>query len=546
MGATPSPDPSATGAAPLWVEFDAEVVTLERGIARAAQVASVVGLLLAAGVGVLVTASMGLALAVLAVASIVWFSIAYALLSRGRALAVVLWANLAVLLFLPCFSLIIMASTQGAAYALGSWVAPLLFAFAIILTMTRLRPVLPLVFGSTSAAAYLAIYFLVLRNAPLVGDLDGALYRPAMQLTRAATLVFFGLLGALATRAIRSMVGRAAKKSREKDLFGKYRVGARIASGGMGSVYEAVYCPEGGFERKVAIKRVHPHLALDPAFVTRFREEAELGARLAHPNIVTVLDFGREGDTYFFAMEFVDGMDLAKVRRRCKKANLVIPSRLVAFIGREIAEGLAFAHEVAQGADGKALRVVHRDLNPANILVSRTGQVKISDFGVATVLGEEAVHATKRLVGKFAYLAPELARGAAFDTRVDIFALGLVLWELLCLKQAYARDSDAATLSAVAHSSVEPPSLLRPDLAGTEWDAFCEKALQPDCEKRFASAREVSAALAEILEREGMPPPGELLEFLRQVEAIPAAEAGSSQSLSAQPTDPLESPTVID
>jgi serine/threonine protein kinase len=160
------------------------------------------------------------------------------------------------------------------------------------------------------------------------------------------------------------------------------------------------------------------------------------------------------------------------------------------------------------------------------------------------VLGEASAHETKNVVGKLAYLAPELARGAPFDARVDIFALGLVLWELLCLKQAYARESDAATLSAVVQSSVPPPSLTRPDLAGTRWDAFCEKALQPDHARRYASAHEASVALAAILEDEGMPQPGELADFLSQVEAIPAPSA-TSQSV---PTlaDPLEASTVVE
>jgi serine/threonine-protein kinase len=422
-------------------------------------------------------------------------------------------------------------------------VPPLLFAFAIILGILRLKVALPIVLGALAGGAYLVIYFLVIWHAPLAGHIDPALARPAMQVSRAFTLLLFGTLGALANRALRRMIGQAAKKSRAKDLFGKYRLGDLIASGGMGSVYEAVYCPEGGFERKVAVKRVHPHLAADPTFVQRFREEAELGARLAHPNIVTVLDFGREGETYFFAMEFVDGMDLSKVRKRCASANLVIPARIVAFIGHEIAEGLAYAHEVAQGADGKPLHVVHRDLNPANVLISRTGQVKISDFGVAKVLGEASAHETSHVVGKIAYLAPELARGVAFDARVDVFALGLVLWELLCLKQAYARGSDAATLSAVVHSNVAPPSLLRPELSA-RWDEFCALALQPDPEKRYASARQASVALAAILEEEGLPQPGEISDFVREVEAIPAPST-TSQSVSTL-QDPLEAPTVVE
>jgi serine/threonine protein kinase len=272
--------------------------------------------------------------------------------------------------------------------------------------------------------------------------------------------------------------------------------------------------------------------------VKSFREEAELGARLAHPNIVTVFDFGREGDTYFFAMEYVDGMDLSRLRKRCASARITIPPRIVALIGREIAEGLVFAHEVAQGADGKPLRVVHRDLNPANVLVSRTGQVKISDFGVAKALHDATAHETKHVVGKIAYLAPELARGDAFDARVDVYALGLVVWELLCLRQAFKRESDAATLSAVVTSAVPPPSFARPELEGTRWDRFCAKALQPDMSLRYSSAREASAALAAILQDDDSVAPGELAAFFAQVEAAPISTtpegvSSASESLGA-------------
>ncbi len=547
MGDAPTQDTRGTGtaAAPLWEEFEAEVQTLERALARAAQIACVLFGVLAFTVGEFVAPRMCHALGALACAATVWFTIVHALYARQAAVRVLLWVTPVFELAIPVSVILVMADTQGAAYTLGSWVPPLVFAIVICMSIMRLKPRFSLALGAVSGATYLAIYFIVLVKQPIVSHLDDVLVRPPMQITRATTLVLFGALASLASRTLRGMIGRAAKTSRAKELFGKYRLGELIASGGMGSVYSAVYCPEGGFERKVAIKRVHPHLAADPSFVVRFREEAELGARLAHPNIVTVLDFGREGETYFFAMEFVDGMDLSRVRKRCAAAKLPIPSRLVAYIGREIAEGLAFAHESAQGADGRPLHVVHRDLNPANILVSRTGQVKISDFGVAKVLREASAHETKNVVGKLAYLAPELAKGTTFDARVDVFALGLVLWELLCLKQAYGRESDAATLSAIVQSRVPPPSLERPELAGTKWDAFFERALQPDFEKRYASAREASLALAEILGDEGMPRPGELVDFLSQVEAIPAP-AATSQSVSTLEGSPQDAATVVE
>src|SRR5262249_5048596 len=152
--------------------------------------------------------------------------------------------------------------------------------------------------GVVGAVEYALIYIFVLRPAPIEHLVDHALYRPPMQVTRSVSIVTFGVIGMLVSSALRRALGRAASRTRAQELFGKYRIGKSIASGGMGTVFEALYCPEGGFERKVAIKRVHPHLAKDERFVASFRGEAELCARLAHPNIIAVFDFGRIDDTY--------------------------------------------------------------------------------------------------------------------------------------------------------------------------------------------------------------------------------------------------------
>ena len=337
-------------------------------------------------------------------------------------------------------------------------------------------------------------------------------------------------MGMAVSATLRRTVGQAASQTRARDLFGKYRIGAKIASGGMGTVYEALYCPEGGFQRRVAIKRVHAHLAQEGTFVDSFRAEAELGARLAHPNIVAVFDFGLVEDTYFFAMEHIEGMDLLRLRKRCKAAGLIIPAPLVAFIGREIAAGLAFAHQTALGADGKPLRVVHRDLNPANILVSRTGQVKISDFGVAKALGDERKYATRHFVGKMSYVAPEQAKGEEFDARADLFSLGLVIWELLCLRRVFERETDAETLLAVMGTVAPPPSTLRTELAGGPWDAFLARALQPNPAMRFQTATEMLSGLNGLLDHEGVPRPDDLSNFLREVELLSPIAGGSSAS----------------
>jgi serine/threonine-protein kinase len=521
----------------LWAEFDAKVAVLELGVIRAERGISIVGLLIALYVAAFVAPAMGRTLAWCAAFTILWFSLVAALLARGRAVRGLRLVNPVVELCIPGLGLIVMAHTQGAAYALGSWVPPMLFVFLVLVSIIRLRPALPVIIGVVGGVEYLLIYLLVLRREPMLGYLDGTLYRLPMQVVRSLSILLFGAMGMAVSATLRRTVGQAASQTRARELFGKYRIGAKIASGGMGTVYEALYCPEGGFQRKVAIKRVHAHLAQESSFVDSFRAEAELGARLAHPNIVAVFDFGLVEDTYFFAMEYIEGMDLLRVRKRCKAAGLVISTSLVAFIGREIAAGLAFAHETALDADGQPLRVVHRDLNPSNVLVSRTGQVKISDFGVAKALRDERSHATRHFVGKMSYVAPEQAKGEAFDARADLFSLGLVIWELLCLRRVFERETEAETLLAVMGTVAPAPSTLRPELAGGPWDPFLEKALQPDPARRFQSAAEMLSALTALMEHEGAPRPDDLSNLVRKLEALgptaPLVGAGSDRSYDA-------------
>jgi eukaryotic-like serine/threonine-protein kinase len=544
-GARDSPEGTPRRTTPLWAEFDAKVAVLELAVVRVEQAISTVGLIIALYVAAFVVPVMGRTLAICSAFTIAWFSLVRALLARGRAVRTLRVVNPLVELLIPGIGLVVMAHTQGAAYALGSWVPPMLFVFLVLLSILRLQPALPLVIGVVGGAEYLLVYVLVLRREPMLGYLDGALYRLPMQVVRSISILLFGAMGMAVSATLRRTVGQAASQTRARDLFGKYRIGAKIASGGMGTVYEALYCPEGGFQRKVAIKRVHAHLAQEASFVDSFRAEAELGARLAHPNIVAVFDFGLVEDTYFFAMEHIEGMDLLRLRKRCKAAGLVIPAPLVAIIGREIAAGLAFAHEIALGADGRPMRVVHRDLNPSNVLVSRTGQVKISDFGVAKALGDERKHATRHFVGKMSYVAPEQAKGEAFDARADLFSLGLVIWELLCLRRVFERDTEAETLLAVMGTVAPPPSALRPELAAGPWDAFLAKALQPDPGMRFQTAAEMVSALNALMDHEGVPRPDDLSNFLQDVERLaPTAMVSSASDRSSEGSSRTEAATV--
>ena len=255
----------------------------------------------------------------------------------------------------------------------------------------------------------------------------------------------------------------------------------------LGSVHEAVYCPEGGFERRVAIKQLHPNLVSEQSFVDGFRAEAELGARLAHPNVVTIHDFGRSDETFFMAMEFVDGLPLSRLSHRAKSASVTFSPEIVAHVGRCVLRALEHAHEGVRDEGGQPLHVLHRDVCPQNILVSRIGEVKLTDFGIARVLGQASETSTRTIAGHEAYLAPEQIEGRA-SIASDLFAVAIVLWELLTSQRLFSRENPASTLLAIMATQV-------PKTGSEVWDAFFDRALAKEPSQRFASARAMLEAL---------------------------------------------------
>jgi serine/threonine-protein kinase len=373
----------------------------------------------------------------------------------------------------------------------------MIFCALIVASTVRLRPAPPLLQGIGGAAAYLVFYFALARGRIAPENADFVLYRPAMQVSRASTLLLAGVLGSLLAGSVRRALGRADAVARERELFGKYRLLRAVASGGMGAVVEALYCPEGGFERRVAIKRIHPHLAEQRPFVDAFRAEAELCAHLSHPSIVQVFDFGRVGETYFLAMEYVDGATLAALMAAVFAGRQRLGAEVAGHVGARLLSGLVYAHEVARGADGRPLRVVHRDLCPQNVLLSRSGEVKITDFGIARALHEASAASTQTARGHVAYLPPEQLRGHTLSHRSDLFAVAAMLWEMLAARRLFARSTEGGTLAAVLACAVPPVTELSPAL-DPAWDPFFSRALAADPEARFASAQEMADALAAI------------------------------------------------
>jgi serine/threonine-protein kinase len=276
--------------------------------------------------------------------------------------------------------------------------------------------------------------------------------------------------------------------------IGKYVVRRKLAEGGMAEIYLCTARGAEGFEKEVVIKRVRAFLASDPEFVGMFIAEARLASRLNHANVVQIFDFDKHEDTYYLAMEYVRGCSLWELRRKCKELMTPVPPVLVAHLGAEVARGLHYAHRVQ--VNGQPLDLVHRDVTPHNVLLSFDGAVKLTDFGIAKAgnrLTQPGV-----LKGKFAYMAPEQARGEAVDARTDLFALGVVLWELLTGGRLFDGDSEVAVLRAVQQSAIAPPARLNPDVPA-DLDAIVVRALERDPAARFQTAGELERALAQCV-----------------------------------------------
>jgi serine/threonine-protein kinase len=372
-----------------------------------------------------------------------------------------------------------------------------LFAAIMIAAIARLRPEATLFFGAFNGVMFLVVYFVGLEGTLSEAERARPMLSPPMQVVRATAFVAGGALAYSIGRALRRAIGRAERSVRKADLFGKYRLGEKLGAGGMGTVHRAIYCPEGGFERTVAVKLLHGHLADKPEFIRAFREEAELSARLVHPNIVQVLDFGRWGDSYFLAMEHVDGVTLSTVMRLLGSERRAMDPEDVAWLGVNLLAGLEFSHDGARDAHGKRLRVIHRDLCPANVLISSNGDVRISDFGIAKALGDATFSETKTIAGHAGYMAPEQVRAEPLDERCDLFAVGVVLWELCAGRSLFRRGSEGMSALAVLNHEV-PPLLGLPDERREGWEAFFRRALAPDKGARFQGAAEMSSALAAL------------------------------------------------
>jgi serine/threonine protein kinase len=276
------------------------------------------------------------------------------------------------------------------------------------------------------------------------------------------------------------------------ERFGKYLLVGEIAVGGMAEVFLGVHKGVESFIKVVVIKRVLPHLSNNPEFIRMFCDEARLAARIEHPNIVRIYEFGEVDGQYYTAMEYLPGEDLFKALNNLSVSRQLMPLHIAVGIGVQLCNGLHFAHQFTDTA-GKPLNLVHRDINPANIVITYGGEVKIIDFGVAkTNANVQTINGV--IKGKVAYMPPEQVLGREVDQRADIFSAGVVLWEVLTGRPLFLRSNEAATLYAIMNAPIVPPSKLRADVP-PELDKIVLRALARSPGDRYDTAEEMAADL---------------------------------------------------
>ncbi len=273
----------------------------------------------------------------------------------------------------------------------------------------------------------------------------------------------------------------------------RYELLIELAAGGMGSVYVGRQRGAGGFERVVAIKRMHPHLVRDPDFAMAFHEEARIASMIHHPNVVNVVDVYEDAGEHLIVMEYIEGTSVNGLLTGARREKIGIPRALAVRIAIDALHGLHAAHE-QRSIDGTPLMVVHRDVSPQNILVGVDGSVRLTDFGIARA-AERLVHtSTGQLKGKLRYMSPEQALGQPIDRRADIYALGIVLWEMLSGDRFYQGDSELDVLRSVAEGRIAPLRQYDPAFPAV-LEQIVGYALAPNMDHRFATAQDFAVAL---------------------------------------------------
>ncbi len=283
----------------------------------------------------------------------------------------------------------------------------------------------------------------------------------------------------------------------------RYTITERVDQGGMAEVFRGVAESLQGFKKSVAIKRILPSLTKNKKFVSMFLDEAKLSLHLQHANIVHVFDIGVADSAYFIVMEYVDGCNLKSLLEYFRRRQKRLAAAHAIYIMTEVCKGLAYAHEVADPESGRALGIVHRDISPPNILISKVGEVKLVDFGLAKATSQAEITDPGVVKGKFSYLSPEAASGVEVDSRADIFAVGILMWEMITGKRLFYGETDYQTVELVRQAKVPSLQALNPEVDG-DLEGIVRRALARDPRDRFQHAADLGEALSQYLFSRGM------------------------------------------
>jgi eukaryotic-like serine/threonine-protein kinase len=329
------------------------------------------------------------------------------------------------------------------------------------------------------------------------------------------------------------------------EQVGKYQLIRKLATGGMAEVFLAKAAGPMGFEKTLVLKRILPHLSEEASFVEMFLSEAKLAAQLTHPNIVQIFDFGEADGAYFLAMEYIDGPHLRALVKGARVQGRPLPPVMCARIISLACEGLAFAHDFADPQTGEPLGLIHRDISPDNILMSRQGAVKVVDFGIAKAASQSHRTQSGVIKGKLAYMPPEQVRAKPLDRRTDVYALGVVLYELLTARRPFESSSDAGLMQAILFEEPVPAGQHRAGLPGPLLNIL-GRALAKDRAQRYPDCLAFQSDLEDFILSAGKPvTTQQLAQFVSQFTAdtgTPVPVQNTPRAKAAPSTTPVHTP----
>ena len=321
---------------------------------------------------------------------------------------------------------------------------------------------------------------------------------------------------------------------------GRYQIIDRLAVGGMAELFKATLTGDHGFEKLVAIKKILPHLATDKSFVEMFIDEARITAQLDHRHIVQVFELGTDADTPYIAMQYVDGLDVLALLRECARAQIRLPADFAALIARDVLDALDYAHN-ALDSSGRPLGIVHRDISPGNVLLSWRGDVKLTDFGIARAAERRHKTEAGTLKGKYGYMSPEQVSGAEVDPRSDLFAVGILLAEMVMARRLFTSTNDLDILLMVRDARLDRLHKYASEFP-VELRVLTTRALQRRPEDRWQSAAQFRDALDEWIRRATRASSRSLATLLGQVINAPTADLESVVAIESIDAGALSGP----